>query len=100
MGLWQRDSGTILVARSQLKSLDFLAGTLLHERAHASSGRPDVDRGFESELTEYIGRLAAKQIKRNKMVIAPDEMSASKNVDSDVNAKKKKVSSFFERLFG
>lgn len=67
LGLWQRDSGTILVSRSQLKSLDSLAGTLLHERAHASSGRPDVDRGFESELTEYIGRLAADQIKRHKM---------------------------------
>lgn len=57
LGLWQGESGTILIARSQLRSLAAFTGTLLHERAHASSGRPDVDREFELELTLYIGFL-------------------------------------------
>ncbi|WP_368915807.1 hypothetical protein [Exiguobacterium acetylicum] len=100
LGLWQPDSGTILIARSQLRSMESLAGTLLHERAHASSGRPDVDRGFESELTEYIGRLATDQIKRHNKIISIDEMSASNDFDSDINVEKKNVSSFFKRLFG
>lgn len=100
LGLWQPDSGTILIARSQLRSMESLAGTLLHERAHASSGRPDVDRGFESALTDYIGRLATDHIERQRMVIVPDEMSATNDVGNVSNAEKTNASGFFKRLFG
>lgn len=55
-----------MIARSQLRSMESLAGTLLHERAHSSSGRSDVDRGFELELTDYIGLLATEQLKRQE----------------------------------
>lgn len=80
--------------------MESLAGTLLHERAHASSGRPDVDRGFESALTDYIGRLASEHIEHQKMVVAPGEMSATNDVDNVSNAEKTNTSSFFRRLFG
>lgn len=43
-------------------SMELLAGILLYERSHASSGRPDVDRGFELKLIDYVGRLASDQI--------------------------------------
>lgn len=50
---------------------------------------------FEFELTEYIGRLAADQIKRHKMVIAPGEISASYNINNDISIEKKNISIFF-----
>ena len=48
----------IIIKRSQLNSLSSYASVLLHEAAHASSGATDVTRAFETELTEYLGRIA------------------------------------------
>src|SRR5262249_42652398 len=56
-GLWESASGSIIILRSQLKSLRSFAGTLLHELAHARSGHDDVTRAFESELTDMLGRV-------------------------------------------
>jgi hypothetical protein len=61
-GLWEEDSGRIIVHRRILRSLDKFAGTLLHELAHASSGYDDVSRDFESELTDLLGTLAVRAL--------------------------------------
>ena len=100
LGLWKRDNGTILIARSQLRSMESLARTFLHERAHASSGRPDVDRGFELELTDYIGLLAAEQLKRQEAFSVADETSASNDINPKSAAERRDVPNFFRRLFG
>lgn len=58
-GLWDPDSASIIVVRSELESLRAFAGTLLHEIAHARSGYDDVTRDFENELTNMLGIVAA-----------------------------------------
>lgn len=55
VGLWEASSGRIIVKRSQLANPSQFAGTLAHELAHARSGRPDVNRDFEAELTRMLG---------------------------------------------
>jgi len=59
VGLWDGGSGSIIVKRSQLAKPGKFAGTLTHELAHARSGRPDVDRDFEAELTRMLGTVIA-----------------------------------------
>ena len=61
-GLWDPVSGSIIILRSQLKSLRDFAGTLLHEVAHAKSGYDDVTRDFENELTHMLGDVAALKL--------------------------------------
>jgi hypothetical protein len=61
-GVWEEEKGRIIVKRNTLKSIEMYAGTLLHEVAHALSGEEDVSRGFESELTQIIGRISSKAI--------------------------------------
>jgi hypothetical protein len=58
-GLWDPASSSIIILRSQLKSLSSFAGTLLHEIGHAKSGYDDVTRDFENELTDMLGKVAA-----------------------------------------
>lgn len=48
----------IIIKRSELSSFSSYASVLLHEAAHASSGATDATRRFETELTEYLGRVA------------------------------------------
>ena len=62
LGVWD-GSSTIIIKREILDSLDSFARTLLHEVAHAESGCPDVDRGFEIKLSEYLGNISAKILK-------------------------------------
>lgn len=59
-GVWEREHGRIIVRRDQLQSMEAFAGTLLHELAHAQSGAADMTREFEDELTELLGKLAAR----------------------------------------
>ena len=59
LGLWDPDSSSIVIRRDQLGSVSAFAATLLHEVAHARSGCSDVTRGFENELTEFLGQAAA-----------------------------------------
>ena len=61
-GLWDPASASIVILRSQLKSLRRFAGTLLHEIAHARSGYDDVTRDFENELTTMLGEVAALKL--------------------------------------
>lgn len=65
-GLWDPSIGRISIRRSQLSSLEFYAGTLLHECAHAISGEKDVSRGFEMQLTTMIGKLANKALREDE----------------------------------
>ena len=60
VGVWEPDSGRIVIKRSQLQSLAEFAGTLLHELAHAVTDAPDVSEYFEQGLTEYLGLTAVK----------------------------------------
>lgn len=62
LGLWIKESGQILIKRTELRSLSAYAGTLLHECAHAISGADDVSRDFELELSSMLGSLAAKVV--------------------------------------
>lgn len=57
VGLWDSSENRILIRRDQLENIEDFAGTLLHECAHASSEADDVSREFESELTNYLGRI-------------------------------------------
>ena len=59
-GLWQPSDGQIIIKREQLSNLRSFAGTLLHEIAHAKSGRPDIDQGFELALSDFLGVIATK----------------------------------------
>ncbi|HVB39385.1 MAG TPA: hypothetical protein VNE83_00690, partial [Terriglobales bacterium] len=59
-GLWEAQTGRIIIKRSQLSSVAAFAGTLLHEIAHARSGCSDVNREFELMLTEFLGLAASR----------------------------------------
>jgi hypothetical protein len=59
-GLW--DGTNIIIKRDQLKELKNYAGILLHETAHAISGKADVTREFELELTQLLGIIATENI--------------------------------------
>jgi hypothetical protein len=69
-GLWDPSSSSIVIKRTQLRTLSTFAGTLLHEIAHAKSGFGDVTRDFESELTRMLGLLAALQHTPRKGMIS------------------------------
>ena len=62
VGLWDSNSGTIIILRKQLTSIRDYAGTLIHEVTHAKSGLIDVTRGFETELTVAIGLVCEKAL--------------------------------------
>ncbi len=65
-GVWEQGKGRIIVKRNALKSLERYAGTLLHEVAHAISGKEDVSREFECELTQIIGIITSKAIQEQQ----------------------------------
>lgn len=58
VGLWEPDTGIIIVKRDQLRSIQAFAGTILHELAHATSGAPDISGEFEEALTHELGTTA------------------------------------------
>jgi hypothetical protein len=57
-GLWDPKEHRIVIKRTELRSLETYAGTLLHEVAHAVSGTPDVSAAFEDALTAETGEVA------------------------------------------
>lgn len=59
LGLWEADKRRIIIKRSQLRSLESFAGTLLHELVHARTGYDDVSRDFESALTTLLGTVSS-----------------------------------------
>lgn len=62
VGLWEHDTGRIIIKRDTLRSPRVFAGTLLHELTHARSGEVDVSRGFEDALTDLLGDIATRVI--------------------------------------
>ena len=60
-GVWDSSMGRIIIKRSELNTLEFYAGVLLHEVCHARSGASDVTRDFEKSLTDLLGVLASKK---------------------------------------
>ncbi|MGB8645664.1 MAG: ATP-binding protein [Anaerolineae bacterium] len=61
-GLWEELIGRIIIKRSELRSLEDYAGTLLHEVAHAISEERDISAGFEGQLTSFLGTLASDAV--------------------------------------
>lgn len=64
VGLWESDKKRIIIKRSQLRSLQTFAGTLLHELTHARTGFSDVTREFEEGLTAALGEVSRRALKR------------------------------------
>lgn len=64
-GQWHPNERQIIIKRNQLSDLSSFAGTLLHEIAHAKSGCPDVDGGFELELSAFLGRISSELLSKN-----------------------------------
>ena len=62
VGVWEEADGLIIVKRTQLRSPDAFAGTVLHELSHALSGAPDVSFAFEEQLTQELGRVVARRL--------------------------------------
>lgn len=62
LGIWEENSGRVIIKRTQLKNLKAFAGTLLHELAHATSGASDISSEFEDELTKYLGAISHKYL--------------------------------------
>ena len=62
VGLWESDKRRIIIKRSQLRSLEAFAGTLLHELTHARTGYDDVTREFEEELTDGLGKVSKRAL--------------------------------------
>lgn len=58
-GLWEPSTASIIIKRTQLRSLEEFAGTLLHEIGHARSGAPDVSSEYEKSLTELLGKTGS-----------------------------------------
>lgn len=59
VGLWDPKTRIVWIKRSQLRSVEDFAGTLIHECTHAASREGDVSRAFEEALTRNLGRQAA-----------------------------------------
>jgi hypothetical protein len=66
VGIWHPATKSIIILRSQLRSLAKYAGILIHEALHAKSGLGDVSRDFEYELTIAIGQVCDKALARKK----------------------------------
>ena len=64
-GIWEASSGRVIVHRSQLRTVETFAGTLLHELTHARTGYNDVSRDFEVALSSVIGILAARALRQS-----------------------------------
>jgi len=62
-GVYDSKSRLIVLHRRVLMSLSDFAGILTHEVTHARTGLPDVNRGFESELTKVIGQVIEKMLR-------------------------------------
>ncbi|EMY4798068.1 ATP-binding protein [Bacillus pacificus] len=58
LGLWEESSRTIIIKRSQLRSVEAFAGTLIHEFVHAYTDTDDETIAFEHELTMMLGEIA------------------------------------------
>lgn len=66
VGLWDAKEGRIIIKRSELRSLESFAGTLLHELVHARTDFEDVSREFEISLTALLGSISVVALGKEK----------------------------------
>lgn len=59
-GVYESKEDRIILKRSILFDEALFFEVLFHELVHATSGRPDNDRGFENQLGKIIGKLAVE----------------------------------------
>ena len=64
VGIWDPNTGSIIILRKMLNSIKDYAGTLIHEAIHAKSGMGDISRNFEHELTVAIGQVCEKALSK------------------------------------
>jgi hypothetical protein len=63
-GLWEPAQRLIIIKRSELRSIEAFAGTLLHEITHVTTGYDDVTRDFENGLTSALGKTSARAVRK------------------------------------
>lgn len=67
LGVYDSSKELIVIHRNALKTLESFAGTLVHELIHAKTGLPDVNRDFETKLTNMIGKILSNFLKDKKV---------------------------------
>ena len=108
-GLWT--GSEIIIKRSELSTVEDYASVLLHEIAHARSGKSDVTIGFEHELTSLLGMVAFAALQKPPVntVELQDSSMPQRSQIPDTGHEPRTMSSqaapakqagFWDRLFG
>lgn len=61
-GVWDKEEELVIIRRDMLRNPAVFCGVLVHELTHADTGFDDIDRGFETALSKWIGYFAWKAI--------------------------------------
>jgi hypothetical protein len=61
-GVWDTVEELVIIRRDMLRDAALFCGVLVHELTHADTGFDDIDRGFETALSQWIGHFAWKAI--------------------------------------
>ncbi len=61
-GVWDAEKELVIIRRDMLRSPAVFCGVLIHELTHADTGFDDIDRGFETALSRWIGHFAWKAL--------------------------------------
>lgn len=59
-GVWDTEKELVIIRRDMLRDPSLFCGVLIHEFTHADTGLDDIDRGFETALSRWIGHFAWK----------------------------------------
>ena len=62
-GVWDREKELVIIRRDMLWDPVGFCGVLVHELTHADTDLHDIDREFETALTQWIGHFAWKVIR-------------------------------------
>lgn len=61
-GVWDKEEELVIIRRDMLRNPAVFCGVLVHELTHADTGFDDIDRGFETALSRWIGYFVWKAI--------------------------------------
>ena len=61
-GVWDTEKKLVIIRRDMLRDPVTFCGVLIHELTHADTGFDDVDRRFETALSNWIGHFAWKAL--------------------------------------
>ena len=64
-GVWDPEKELVIIRRDMLRNPAVFCGVLIHELTHADTGFDDIDRGFETALSRWIGHFAWKVLSTN-----------------------------------